>query len=97
MKWLRDFIKNTFGNVRNLSTLDDDITAAVAKHYPASITDIKAAFRLLKSWDTTIELCEFTVYAGYSSPYHSIGMFIDSHEGQTFRMNYRSVRQWSIS
>lgn len=85
-----DLIKRFLGRIINrpIRSLDDEIIYVLAKHYPISPDEIRQSFDLLKSWDITICLCEFSQAYGYSSPYHCIGIFFESPEGVSFRRRW---------
>ncbi|GIK37608.1 MAG: hypothetical protein BroJett011_14410 [Chloroflexota bacterium] len=84
---MADLLARFLGRIINrpIRSLDDDMIDVLAKHYPISPDDIRQSFDLVKSWDATICLCEFSQAYGYSSPYHCIGIFFESSDGILFR------------
>jgi hypothetical protein len=82
VKWIKDLLEG------HQPDLNDDIALTLAKHYPATAEAIRHAYDALKSWDAVISLCEFTAVYGYTDPWESLPIFLESAEGRPFRDRY---------
>jgi hypothetical protein len=82
-------INRLFEKVRARQEYDYGIANSISVAWPFSAYDIWQAYKVLKSWDETICLCEYCAVYALESVYHSIGFFYQSKEGIAFRRAYK--------